>query len=145
MELFSRTCNTERMNVERLLARAFVVIGGLVWAMMLFASNTAARYANLTYSLSEVVEAGFVALLPFSVAVFVFVIGLYYERLAALLLLLAAAGTIAYGFVAGWEGPVLWANVLLVVVSPLVIAAVLYLLAARTQRVCELEGVSVER
>ncbi len=144
MDLLARTCSTERMNVARLLARAFVIVGGLVWAMMLFASETAARYGNLTYSLSEVVEAGFVALLPFSIAVLVFVIGLFYERLAALLLLLAAVATVAYGFVAGWEGAVLWANILLVIVSPLVVAAVLFLLAASTQRVCELEGVSVE-
>ena len=144
MDLFAKTCNTERMNIARLLARIFVVVGGLVWAMMLFASETAARYADLTYTFAEVVEAGFAAILPFSIAVFVFVVGLFYERLAALLLLLAAAGTVVFGVVASWESPVLWASVLIVVVSPLVIAAVLYLLAARTQHACELEGISVE-
>ncbi len=144
MDLFARTCNTERMNIARLLARIFLVIGGLIWAMMVFASNTAAKYADLTYTLTEVIEAGFSALLPLSIAIFVFVVGLFYERLAALLLLLAAAGTVVFGFVMGWETPLLWVNVLLVVVSPLVIAAVLFLLAARTQRICELEGVPVE-
>lgn len=140
MDWFVRTCNTERMNIERLLARGFVVVGGLIWTMMIFASGTAARYADLSYSFIEVIEAGVPALIPAAAAVLVFVIGLYWERIAALILMLGAVGTIVFGLISGWAEPVLWTNVLLVVVSPLVVAAVLFLLAARTQRVCELEA-----
>jgi len=61
-----------------------------------------------------------------------------------MLLVAAAVATVAYGIVAGWEGAVLWASIMLTIVAPLVVAAVLFLLAASTQRVCELEGVSVE-
>ncbi|MBS3956851.1 MAG: hypothetical protein KGZ40_04920 [Clostridiales bacterium] len=139
MDLFLRTCNAERMNIARIVGRGFVVIGGLVWTVMFFASETAARYADITYTLDDVVQAGIGAAIPAAVAVLVFVISLFYERLAALLLILAAIATVVYGVMATWE-PALWVTASLVIISPLVIGAALFLVAARTQRVCELEG-----
>ena len=138
MDLFLRTCNAERMNIARIVGRGFVVIGGLVWTLMLFASETAARYADITYTLDDVVQAGIGAAIPAAVAVLVFVISLYYERLAALLLIVAAIATVVYGVMATWE-PALWVTASLVIISPLVIGAALFLVAARTQRACELE------
>ena len=44
MELLSRTCSTERMNIERILARTFVVVGGLFWVLMLWGSQVGSGY-----------------------------------------------------------------------------------------------------
>lgn len=139
MELMTRTCNYERMNVERLFARAFVVIGGLLWTMMLFASETAAKYTNFTYTLDEVVSAIGTALLPLAAAVLVFVIGLFYEKLAALILLLGAGGVVAWGVIAGWSVGV-WVTIGVVLVGPMLLAALLYLLASRMQTICTLDS-----
>jgi hypothetical protein len=140
MDLFARTCNTERMNAERIIARLFVIGGGMMWALMLFASNTAARYTNFTYSFDEVVSAGFSAAIPFVLTIIVFAVGLFYERLAAVILIAASVATIAWGFIADWGEPVLWVNAMLVLVAPMVVAAALFLLAARMQQVCTLES-----
>lgn len=138
MDLFARTCNTERMNAERIIARAFVLIGGLIWTLMLVASSTAQKYTNLTYSFTEVMDAGISALLPLGVTVIVFALALFYERLAAAALALGSIGVVIWGISAAWE-TVIWGYVMFVIVAPMVVAAVLFLLAARTQQVCELE------
>ncbi|MDY0087468.1 MAG: hypothetical protein RBS78_02815 [Coriobacteriia bacterium] len=135
----TRTCNYERMNVERLFARGFVIFGGIVWTMMFFAAETAARYSGITYTLEEVIKAAGSALLPLAAAVLIFVVGWFYERLAAVLLLAGAAGVVVWGIIAGWAGP-LWAIMGVALIGPMVLAAVLFLLASRMQTVCSLEG-----
>jgi hypothetical protein len=140
MDLLGRTCNTERMNVARLIARVLVAIGGLIWILMFFASDTAARYADLTYTFSEVISAGVNALLPIVVSVGVFVLALYYERLAAVILFVAAALTIVWGVVAGWSEALIWTSMLVVVTLPLVVSGALFWVAANTQKACELEA-----
>lgn len=139
MELMTRTCNYERMNVQRLLARAFVIAGGLIWTVMLFASETAAKYTDFTYTLEEVVAAAGTAFLPFAIAVLVFVVGLFYEKLAALLLVIASIGVVAWGVIASWTGP-LWVIMAIVLIGPMLLAALLFFLASRMQMVCSLEG-----
>jgi hypothetical protein len=139
MDLMVRTCSTDRVNVSRLSARILIVLGGLVWAMMFFAQASTQRYANLTYSFREVTAAGVQAIIPLALTVAVFVLCLFYERLAALVLLLAAAAVAVYGVFAAW-GPVLWVSAMSVLALPMVVSAALLLLAASTQRVCELEG-----
>lgn len=139
MEVMTRTCNYERMNVERLFARGFVIFGGIVWTMMFFAAETAARYSGITYTLEEVIKAAGSALLPLAAAVLIFVVGWFYERLAAVLLLAGAAGVVVWGIIAGWAGP-LWAIMGVALIGPMVLAAVLFLLASRMQTVCSLEG-----
>ena len=139
MDLMIRTCSTDRMNVSRIAARALIVAGGLVWAIMFFAQASTQRYANLTYSLQEVVTAGVQAIIPLVLTIGVFVLCLFYERLAALVLLLAAAAVAVYGVFAAW-GPVLWVSAMSALALPMVVSAALLLLAASTQRVCELEG-----
>lgn len=139
MELMARTCKQERMNVERLFARAFVVVGGLVWTVMLFASETAAKYTDFTYTLDEVVSAAGSALLPLAAAVLVFVVGLFYEKLAALILVVATVGVIVWGVMAGWTAA-LWIIMGIALIGPMLLAAVLFLLASRMQMICTLEG-----
>lgn len=139
MAVMTKTCNYERMNVERLFARGFVIFGGIVWTVMFFAAETAARYSGLTYTLEEVVRAAGSALLPLAAALLVFVVGWFYEKLAALLLLVGAIGMVAWGIAVGWAGP-LWVIMGVVLIGPMVLAAVLFLLASRMQMVCSLEG-----
>jgi hypothetical protein len=139
MNLLVRTCSTDRMNVSRIIARVFIVAGGLVWAMMFFAQATVQSYSNLTYTVQEVAKAGVSALLPLALTVVVFVLCLYYERLAAAVLFAGAAVVVVWGLIAGLE-PLLWASVLLALAVPMIISGSLLLLAASTQRVCELEG-----
>ena len=140
MELLSRTCNTDRMNTERLIARAFVIVGGLFWIVMYFGANTKQHYADLVYSAADIEKAIPSALMPLAVTIVVFVLGLFYERLTAVLLLALAAGIVLYGgVIAQWSGTGLWMTILTFVVAPMVIAALLYWLAGRMQQVCLLE------
>jgi membrane-bound metal-dependent hydrolase YbcI (DUF457 family) len=140
MDLLGRTCNTERMNTARLIARAFVLAGGIIWAFMFFASGTAARYSNLTYTFSEVVNAGVSALVPLVLTVGVFVLAMYYERLAALVLALAALAAVVWGVAAGWNEALIWTSMVVAVILPLIISAALFMVASNTQRACELES-----
>jgi hypothetical protein len=139
MALLERTCKTEQMNFQRLAARIFVAIGGLLWVFMFFASNTAARYSGLSYSPGEVVDAGVSALIPLGVTVIALAVGWFYEKLAAVLLVLGAVGVVAWGAVAGWETGV-WMLVGIFIIAPMLIAALLFWLAARMQAICTLEG-----
>jgi len=139
MEVMTKTCNYERMNVERIFARGFVILGGLIWAVMLFASETAAKYTNFTYTFDEVITAAGSALLPLAIAVLVFVIGWFYEKLAALLLFLGAAGVVVWGVIASWSATV-WAAIGVLLIGPMLLAGLLFLLASRMQTICSLEG-----
>jgi hypothetical protein len=136
MSLMNPTCNTEKMNAERIFARIFVGLGGLFWVLMFFGSQTSARYSNLVYKEGDLANGIESALIPLVIVVIVFVLGLFYEKLAAVVLLAGAVAVVVYGFIAGWDGFVLWMTVSAIIVAPMVIAAVLYLLAARTQDVC---------
>ena len=138
MELLARTCKSERMNVERLLARAFTILGAVFWVVMIVAASTKQHYALMEYSGADILNAAETAVLPLLLAIAVFVLGLFYERLTALVLLLVAVAVAAYGLLAGWETGV-WMYVMLVVVAPVLIAALLYWLAGRMQQICLLE------
>lgn len=139
MSLLVRTCSTERVNVSRILARSMIAVGGAIWAVMFFSAATVQSYSNLTYNFREVTSAGVSALIPLALAVGVFVLAMFYERLAAVILLVGAAGVVVYGVIMGWEA-LLWASALLALAVPMVVSAGLLMLAASTQRVCELEG-----
>jgi hypothetical protein len=132
MELLARTCEFEHMNVQRLAARGFVAAGGVFWAMAAFGANFAYRDQSLT-------SAAGTALLPLAIAVGALVVGWFYEVLVAALLAAGTLGVIAWGIVAEWETGV-WSINAFVLLAPMVIAAVLFLLAARMQRICSLEG-----
>jgi len=126
------------MNVARIVARVALVAGGLLWVIMLFAQSTVQSYSNLTYSFTDVTSAGLTAAIPAALAIGVFVLSLFYERLSAVVLLVAAGLVIVWGVLQGWEAG-LWISMMAVMVAPVVVSAVLLLLAAATQRVCELE------
>lgn len=139
MSLLVRTCSTDRINFSRLIARGLIVIGGLMWAVMAFAQSSTQKYADLAYTFSDIVNNGVNAIIPLAITVGVFALALYYERLAAVVFFVAAAAFAVWGLVAGWETGV-WVSAMLVLALPMVISGALLLLAASTQRVCELEG-----
>lgn len=139
MAVMTRACRYERMNVERLFARGFVVFGGAVWTFMLLASERAAEYTAFARTLDEVAATVNSAALPLAATIFIFVIGLYYETLTALILFVGAAGAVGWGVTAVWSAP-LWVIMGVTLIGPMLLAAVLFLLAARMQVICALEG-----
>lgn len=131
MELMAKTCNYDRMNVQRLVARVFVVAGGVFWVAAAFG-------ASFSYQGMSVVDSVGTALIPLAIAVFALLLGWFFEVLDAALLFLGAAVVVAWGLISGWEAGV-WGIMLVFLVVPMVISAVLFLLAARMQKTCSLE------
>jgi hypothetical protein len=142
MSLLVRTCSTERMNASRIAARVMIALGGMVWAIMFFSAASVQRYSNLTYTFTDITKAGIHSLLPLALTVGVFVLCMFYEKLAAVVLFVGAGAVVVWGILASLE-PLMWASVLVALALPMVISATLLLLAASTQRVCELEGTVV--
>lgn len=130
MELLAKTCKAEQMNAQRLFARIFVIVGGLFWVFMSWGAAWAYKGAPLTEALGgALIYAAGIAL--------VFLIGMFYENIAALVLALGAVGVVAFGVVSGWEAGV-WGTVFFFFILPMLIAAALYFLAARMQKICSL-------
>jgi hypothetical protein len=135
MELLAKTCNYERMNVQRLTARLFVAAGGLFWMAAAFG-------ASFSYQDKPLVESVGTALIPIGIAIIALALGWFYEVLTAVILFAGAAGVVVWGVVAGWE-PGVWIVMLAVLAAPMAIAGVLYLLAARMQNTCSLEEAGI--
>lgn len=130
MDLLAKTCNTEQMNAQRIFARIFLVIGGLFWVFMAWGTSWAYRGAPLTEALGG-------ALIYAAGIAVIFVIGMFYENIAALLLAVGAVAVVVFGVVMGWEVGV-WATVFFFFILPMLIASALYTLAARMQKICSM-------
>ena len=130
MELFARTCNYEVLNSERIGARLFVGLGGAVWILL-----TAG--AAFVFPASAGLARFYPALLVVGLAIVAFLLGLFYENLAAALLFAGAAGTIVWGALMGWEAGV-WGIMAIFLIAPEIVAGLLFLMAAQMQKVCEL-------
>ncbi|TLM80217.1 MAG: hypothetical protein FDZ75_08505 [Actinobacteria bacterium] len=130
MEVLARTCNTERMNAERIFARIMLIIGGLFWIAAAWGAQWAYIGAPFTKAL------GYALIFAVGVAV-VFIIGLFYENLAAMLLTAGAIAVVVWGIVAGW-GTGVWATMFFFAIVPMLVSAALYALAAQMQRTCEI-------
>ncbi len=130
MELLAKTCNTEQMNVQRIFARVFVVLGGLFWVFMAWGAAWAYQGAPITRALGG-------ALIYAAAIAVLFVVGLFYENVAAALLAVGAVAIVVLGIVSGWEVGV-WATVFFFFILPMLVAATLYFLAARMQKICTL-------
>lgn len=131
MELLARTCRTERMNVQRIFARAMLLFGGAFWVSMIWGASAVYRGQPLAEAFGN-------AALIAAAIIAVFVIGLFYEYLAAVILAVAVVAVIGWGLVAGWEAGV-WATVTFVILLPAIASAVLYVAAAGMQRRCDAE------
>jgi len=131
MELLARTCNSETMNFQRILAR-FLVILGIIFTFWMGFGN---QFAYKGQPLGVATAYG----LFFSGALIViFVIGLFYENLAALLLLIGAIGMIVWGIVGQWTSGA-WGAMTFLIILPMVVSAGLYYSAARMQKICSME------
>ena len=133
MDLLAKTCNYERMNLQRILARGFVVFGGVFWVWAALSAGSRA-YLNATPLATATMAA-----VPLAIAVAALLVGWFYERLAAMLLLGGVIVVIVWGLFAGWEIGV-WAAMVASLMAEMVVAALLFLLAAQTQKVCEQEA-----
>lgn len=110
---------------ERTLARAIVIAGASFWVIAAFAGHYLSR--GVTLESSILTAAG-----PFLGTVVTLIVGWSHERLASMLLLVAAAAVGVWGLIYGWE-PGLWAVMTYAVIGPLAIAAGLFWLAARAE------------
>lgn len=129
MNLLIKVCDYERMNVERLSARLFVAFGGGLWLLAAASAATGYWGPTLQHGVGEALVLG-------GTAVVVLAVGWFYERIAAVLLFVAAAGSAIYGLVMGWAIGV-FVTVALFVIVPMIMAGLMFLTAAETQSVCE--------
>ena len=139
MNLMLRTKDTGQLNIDRVFARLMVILGGIFWVWAFFGANTKASYSYFVYTLPEVERAATIALIPLAIVVFVFVLGMFYERLNGIVLVAIAAAMLIYGVVNHIGEVVLWVTAISVLVAPALIAAALYELAARRQEMQERE------
>jgi hypothetical protein len=130
VELFARTCNYDVMDTERIAARTFVGLGGLLWAVL-------AIGAGLVYPTGTGTLAYLPAVLVLVLAVIALLVGWFFENLAAVLLFVGAVATVVWGILAGWEVGV-WGLMALFLIGPEIIGGLLFLMAAQMQKVCEL-------
>lgn len=131
MELFARTCKMEQMNVQRIAARGFVLVGALFWGFAAGGAQWAYRGAPFTEALAY-------ALMYAGAILAVFVLSLFLEQLAAWVLGIGSVAVVVLGIVGGWETGV-WAVMIFFFILPLLLASVLYFMAARMQKICELQ------
>lgn len=124
----TEVCKPERMAWQRLLARGFVIAGGLFWIVAAFAAWYGFREASFVESVGG-------ALNPFLLTVLTFVIGWRFERLASVLLAVGAAGIVTWGVLSAWTSG-LWTIMVATLIAPIAVAAVLFYMASRMERVC---------
>jgi hypothetical protein len=110
---------------ERTLARAMVIAGTAFWVIAAFAGHYVSRGISLEASIMT-------AIWPFFGTLATLVIGWRNERLASLLLLVAAAAIVVWGVIYAWEAGV-WALMACAVIGPLAVSGILFWLAARAK------------
>jgi hypothetical protein len=111
--------------VERILARGFVLAGGVFWMLAAFTGPYV--YEGISLASSLRMAAG-----PLLAAVMTLVIGWKYERLAALLLFAASSAVVVWGVLYAWEVGV-WVIMSIVLIAPMLLSAALFTLAARSE------------
>jgi hypothetical protein len=114
-----------RIAAERGVARAFVLFGGAFWS--------AAAFAGL-YSLSDsgTQAALLAAVIPLIAVAVTLIVGWYFERFTAVMLVVASVAVVAWGVVYQFEAGV-WMLMTFALLGPMMTAAVLFWLARRDQ------------
>ncbi len=115
--------------VKRGVARAFVILGSAFWSVATFAEMYSLR-AN------GVGQAALGAFIPAAACLATLVIGWYWERLTAAVLLLASFAVVAWGIVYQFE-PQVWAIMTIALIGPMLTASVLFWIARREQEAFE--------
>ena len=132
MELTTRTCKSERMNAQRMIARAMLIIGGLFWIFPAFG----AQYAYKGATLGEAVTYA----LPFVLGIaFLFVVAMFYEYIAALMLVVGVVGLVGYLLITGPYELGTWLIAMIFLAAPMLLAASMFYFAARMQKICSLQ------
>jgi hypothetical protein len=126
----SAKCDPDRLTIERIAARSFVIAGGLFWIVAVFYGGSLHRGGDLVSARN--------ALLPLALTIAVLAVGWYWEYLVAALLAVGSFAVIAWGVTAGWE-PGVWTLMLSTLVAPMAISGTLFLFAARMESVSEPE------
>jgi len=119
-----------RIAVERGVARAFVVAGGVFWSIAAFTGL-------LTFSETGMGAALLAAFYPLVAVLATLAIGWYFERATAALLWLASIGVVVWGVIYQFELGV-WMIMAFTLIGPMVTAATLFWLARRDQEIYEL-------
>lgn len=109
-----------RMYIERGVARTFVILGASFWGVCSLAAALLYQRGSETLL--------FIALLPFLMNIACLIIGWRWERTASVMLTLTAAAAIGWGVAVSFEAGV-WMLVVLLLVGPMLTAAVLFWLA----------------
>lgn len=117
--------HSNRMNMDRIFARGFVVAGGVFWMCASFA----AAYSFVRAGAPAALLAAFYV---FAATGATLVIGWFYERTAAALLVLGSAAVVIWGAVASWELGV-WILMALFLIGPMLTAAALFTMARREE------------
>ncbi len=112
-----------RIAVERGVARAFVIAGGAFWSVAMFMGLTSGGYTG------AVMLGAFVPLVAVAATL---IIGWYYERAAAVLLVAASFAVLAWGVVYQFEVGV-WLIMTFALLGPMLTAAVLFWMARTEQ------------
>jgi len=120
----------QRIQLERGFARAFVIAGGLFWAVAAFAGLYVFRANGMGAAILG-------AFFPLVATLVTLVIGWYYERVMAALLVMASFAVVVWGVMAGFELGV-WGIVTVALIGPMMTAAVLFWLARHDQEALEL-------
>jgi hypothetical protein len=120
------------MNFQRILAR-FLVICGIAFTFWMGFGN---QYA---YKGEPLAVAAAYGLLFSGFLIIIFVLGLFFENLAALLLGLGAAGLVIWGSLSGWPNGA-WGAMAFMLALPMVISAIMYASAASMQKICNMES-----
>lgn len=115
---------------KRGIARSYVVLGSAFWS--------AATFAEL-YSggQSGAGEALMAAIIPMGACLITLVIGWYWERLTAAVMMVAALGVLAWGVVYQFDLQT-WIIMTVMLIGPMFTASVLFWLARRDQEAYEL-------
>lgn len=129
MQVFARSCNYDVLNTERIAARLFVGLGGLVWVVLV--TGAAAVYPSGVQLADQ-----YGPILVLALAAVALLLGWFYENAASWLLFGGAIATVVWGVMAGWE-PGVWGIMALFLIAPEVIAGVLFVASAQMQRACE--------
>lgn len=120
----------QRIQLERGSARGFVIAGGLFWAVATFAGLFTFGRTGIAYAMLG-------AFYPLAATLVTLVIGWYYERVAATLLVLVSFAVVVWGTVTGFELGV-WIIVAAFVLGPMLTSATLFWMARRDQEALEL-------
>ena len=115
---------------KRGIARSYVVLGSAFWSAAAFAELYSARQSGAG-------EALMAAIIPMGACLATLVIGWYWERLTAAVMMLAALGVFAWGVVYQFDLQT-WIIMTVMLIGPMFTASVLFWLARRDQEAYEL-------